>query len=342
VNGIERVVRAADRAQQGNRGAGFVVGVVKKFGDDRGPALSAQLTYYAFMSLFPLLLALTTILGFVGNATLEHTVIGTTLRQFPVVGDQIGKNVAHPLRGSGVGLAVGIVVLLYGAMGVAQSAQHAMAQVWNVPGVIRPGFVPRLVRGLTLFATLGVGMACTGAVSSVATAAGQPLLVRLISLVVGAALNVGLFIVGFRILTPRSIGMRELVVGAAVGGVGYTVLLAIGTALVQHQLRHAEAVYGQFGFVLGLIGWLFLVAQLSLYAAECNVVRQRRLWPRSIVQPPLTEPDMRVLHDIARQEERRPEERVGVGFEPDPADQARADAETDRHRTSNDPTRVRS
>ena len=81
-------------------------------------------------------------------------------------------------------------------------------------------------------------------------------------------------------------------------------------------MNHAQAVYGQFGLVLGLIGWLYLVAQLTLYAAELNVVRSRHLWPRSIVQPPLTPADEQVLGDIARQEERRPEQHVEVGFEP--------------------------
>lgn len=330
MNPIERVVRRLDGMQQRNRFGGFVFGVVKKFGDDRGPALCALLTYYGFMSLFPLLLVLTTILGFIGNASLEHNVIGTTLRQFPVYGQQIGKNAAHPLSGSGVALGFGLLGLLYGSLGAAQAAQHAMAQVWNVPGVVRPGFVPRLGRAVVLFVTLGLGMALTAGVSGVATAAGQPFAIRIVTLLGVLFLNVGLYVAVFRILTPKTIETRDLVPGAVIGGIGYTVLVSAGTALVQHQLRHAEAVYGQFGFVLGLIGWLYLVAQLSLYGAELNVVRARRLWPRSIVQPPLTDADERVLGDIARQEERQPEQRVGVGFDPNPTAQTHSTIATTR------------
>jgi uncharacterized BrkB/YihY/UPF0761 family membrane protein len=105
-----------------------------------------------------------------------------------------------------------------------------------------------------------------------------------------------------------------LVPGACVGGIGYTVLLGIGTALVQHQLRNSQPLYGQFAFVLGLLFWLYLVAQLTMFAAETNVVIARRLWPRSLVPPPLTGADRRVLGDIARQEARRPEQEVVVGF----------------------------
>ena len=149
---------------------------------------------------------------------------------------------------------------------------------------------------------------------------------RVVAFAVTLLVNSLLFLVVFRVLTPRSIPLTELWPGAIAGGVGYSVLLAVGTALVQHQLRHAQALYGQFAFVLGLLGWLLLVSELTVYAAEVNVVRARRLWPRSIVQPPLTAADERVLRDLARQEERRPEERIGVGFEPDAAVEAAVDA----------------
>lgn len=325
VNPIERALRSLDGVQQRNRVAGLLFGVVKKYGDDRGPALAALLTHYGFMSLFPLLLVFTTILGFVGNADLQHTVVGDTLKQFPVYGQQLG-NVAHPLSGSAPGLAFGLLALLYGALGAAQSAQHAMAQVWNVPGVVRPGFAPRLARGLVFFVALGLAIVLTAALAGVATANGQRTIMRLAFSVAGLLINAGLYMVAFRILTPKTIRTGQLVPGAIVAGVGYTLLVTAGTALVQHQLRHAQVVYGQFGFVLGLIGWLYLVSQLTLYAAELNVVRSRRLWPRSIIQPPLTEADQQVLHDIARQEERRPEQRVGVGFGPNAADEAARDA----------------
>jgi YihY family inner membrane protein len=292
--------------------------------------LVALLTYYGFMSLFPLLLVATTILGFIGNRSLVNNVIGETLRQFPVYGDQLGRDAAHPLHGNSFALALGLLGLIYGSLGIAQAGQHAMAEVWNVPGVRRPGFFPRLVRALVLFATVGLGMAAGAGASVLVLRAGNPNVVRVLLLLAQLLLNVGLAIGVFRILTPKDIPTGDLVLGAILAAIGYTALLNLGTALVQHQLRHAQAVYGQFGFVLGLIGWIYLVAELTMYSAEVNVVRVRRLWPRSIVQPPLTDADRRVLHDIARQEERRPEQRVGVGFDPDPVAEATDDAEHPR------------
>jgi YihY family inner membrane protein len=327
VNIVERTIRAVDRVQQRNRPLGSAFAVVKKFGDDRGPQLAVLLTYYAFMSLFPLLLIFTTILGFIGNDDLGDSVVGTTLAQFPVFGQQIGKDAAHPLHGSGIGLVIGLVLLFYGTLGLAQNAQHAMAQVWNVPGVVRPGFFPRLLRSLGFFTVLGLGMVLATVVSGFATGHGPQVgAVRVVALLVTILVNTALFVVVFRVLTPKTIATRDLWIGAVVGGVGYSILLAFGTALVQHQLRQSEELYGQFAFVLGLMAWLFLVSQLVVYAAEVNVVRARQLWPRSIMQPPLTPADERVLSDIARQEQRRPEERVGVGFGPNAPATAAEDA----------------
>jgi YihY family inner membrane protein len=315
VNVAERAIRGVDRLQQRFAVVAFVVGVVKKYGDDRGSTLAVVLTYYGFLALFPLLLILTTILGFIGNERLSDTVIGQTLSQFPVFGEQLGEDAAHPISGNGFALVIGLLVLLYGALGFAQAAQLAMAQVWNVPGVKRPGYFPRLARGLLFFATLGLGIAAGAVVSSFVTGHGQGMTTRIVIFGANVVLNIVLFAVSFRVLTPKSVATRGLLPGAVLAGIGYSALLALGTALIQRQLRHSEALYGQFAFVLGLIAWLYLVSQLTVYAAELNVVRTRRLWPRSLVQPPLTEADKRVLRDLARQEERRPEARVAVEFE---------------------------
>jgi YihY family inner membrane protein len=318
-------LRRVDALQRRFRPTAFVFGVIKKFGDDRGGALAAELTYYGFLSLFPSLLILTTVLGFIGNRDVSDSVIGSTLAQFPVFGQQIGKNVAHPLAGSGFALVFGLLVLLYGVLGSTQAAQHAMAQVWNVPAVSRPGFFPRLGRGLLFIGALGVGMAVTALLSGLITVDNQSLVGRVAGFLLLIPLNIALYLATFRVLTPGRVSTRALVPGAVLGGVGYSILLSVGTALVQHQLKHAQAVYGQFGLVLGLMAWLALVSQLTLYAAELNVVRARRLWPRSITDP-ITGADKQVLRDLAHQEERTPEERVAVGFEPDRIGEATRDA----------------
>src|ERR1700709_2299149 len=169
------IVRRLDATQRQFKPSAFVFGVAKKFGDNRGGALEAELTYYGFLSIFPALLILTTVLGFIGNRDVSKSVIGSTLSQFPVLGEQIGKNVAHPLSGSGIGLVFGLLLLFYGLLGSTQAAQNAMAQVWNVPAVKRPGFFPRLARGALFIGTLGTGMVVSALLSGLVTVAGQSL-----------------------------------------------------------------------------------------------------------------------------------------------------------------------
>jgi YihY family inner membrane protein len=311
MNALERQVRRVDAFQQrhGPVAAGFAV--VKKFGDDRGGALAALLAYYGFLAVFPLLLLLVTVLGRVmgTHPGVERAVLNSALADFPIIGTELRSSI-HPLRGSGAGLAVGLGGLVWGSLGVAQAAQLAMAQVWNVPADVRPNFWSRLARSLILFATLAAALVVTTALGSLSTSGSGAGVFKTLTVTASVALNVGLYFAAFRITTPRSVRTAQLAPGAVVGGVGWSLLQALGSYLVVHQLRNASQVYGYFASVLGLVSWLYLGATLTLYAAELNVVRARRLWPRSIVQPPLTDADRRTFDAIARQEDRRPEQSV--------------------------------
>jgi YihY family inner membrane protein len=316
VNPAERTVRAIDGYQQRHGPLAFLFGVVKKFGDDRGGALAALLTYYGFLSLFPLLLLLVTALGFVvGNDPhLQQRLLHSALAEFPIIGVQIQQNI-HALRANGFGLAVGVVGLLWGALGITQVGQHAMQEIWNVPGVHRPGFPVRLLRGVKVLAVLGLGVGATSVLAGLGSEGSRASLARMALLVASAPINIALFVAGFRVLTGPRVRLRNQLPGAIVAGVAWTGLQALGGYLVAHQLRHASQVYGFFGVVLGLVSWIFLISQITIYSAEINAVRVQRLWPRSIVQPPLTPADERALAAIARREERRPEEKVEVTFE---------------------------
>ncbi len=320
VNPIERALRALDGFQQRRRPTAVVVGVVKKYGDDRGGLLCALLTYYGFVALVPLLLLLSTVLGFVlhGHPDAQQAVVDSALADFPIIGDQLRQNI-HTLQGSGLAVAIGAFGMLYGALGVTQVLQHAMAEIWNVPGFRRPGYWPRLARGLLLFAVLGIGLvlAAAGAALVGTTLGGLP--ARIGALLVSAVLNTALCLACFRVLTPHEVPTRALWPGCVVAGPLFTALQAFGSLLITHQLRHTGQVYGFFATVIGLLSWLYLAAQITVYAAETDVVLARRLWPRSLLQPPLTDADEKVLASVARQEERRPEEHVAVSFH-DPDD----------------------
>ncbi len=120
--------------------------------------------------MFPLLLVFVTVLGYVAHDDpgLRHDLLNTALAVFPVVGQELRRNVGA-LGGNGIALVVGLVALVWGSLGVAQVAQHAMAQVWNVPGARRPGFGPRLLRSVLVLGVLGLAIVGTAALTTIAT-----------------------------------------------------------------------------------------------------------------------------------------------------------------------------
>jgi YihY family inner membrane protein len=317
VSQLREALRFVDRHQQRSPVLGFVYGVVKKYGDDRGGQLSALVAYYGFLSLFPLLLVLVTVLGIVAgsSSSLTHRVEHSALAQFPVIGSDLIGNIHALHRNSVVGLVVGIVLLLWGSQGASQVGQFAMAQLWNIPGVDRPSFLSRLKRTSALLAVIGVFLILGSALAALASSGAHSPLVRVGGEVGSLLVNGVLYLLAFRVLTPKQIRFKDLVPGALVGAVAWTALQVGGTLLIDHQLRNTNQVYGTFAIVLGLIGWIYLGAMVTMYAAEANVVLARRLWPRALVQPPLTAADREVLAAIAGQDVRKPGQRVSVHFE---------------------------
>lgn len=312
VNPIELTFRRIDALQQSHRAPGFVYGVMKKYGNDNGGSLAVQLTYALFTTLFPLLLLLETILALVlaNEPSARHAVLNSAFGQFPIVGKQLSQNIHVVRRNSAFGIGVGIVGLLYGTTGLAGVGLYSMEQVWSIPRAIRPSYITRMARSLLFLAVLGLGVLLTTFLATFGTFGKHNFWFGILAEIVAAAVNIGLYVSSFRVLTPKQIGTRQLLPGAIFGGIAWTILQAVGGYVVGHYLRNDNAVYGLFGIVLGLIAWLYLASQITIYAAELNTVIARRLWPRGLVQPPLTEADQRTLALQVLRNQGRPEQEV--------------------------------
>ena len=315
MNPVEGLIRRIDAVQQRYTPTAFVYGVIKKFGDDNGGVLVTNLAYTAFISLFPLLLVLVTILGLVAasDPTFRQDALNAVANQVPLIGHQLTSNVHELQRSSTIGLIVGLVLLIWGSMGLAQAGLFTMEQVWNLPGPDRPGYLPRLGRSILFLSLLGADVIVTTLLASVNTYGHNTVVTVVLAELLAAAVNVGMFLGGFRVLTPKGVPTSKLAPGAALAGCCWTLLLVLGTYLVHHFL-HSDSAYGVFAIVLGLIAWIYLAVRITVYAAEVNVVLARRLWPRSIVQPPLTEADRASLALQALQNQRRQEQIVEVTF----------------------------
>jgi YihY family inner membrane protein len=315
MNPVERVIRRVDAAQQRHRVSAFVFGVIKKYGDDNGGVLAGNLVHSAFVSVFPLLLILVTVLVQVAASSpaLRAQVLGAVSSQFPAVGKTLVGQIKAMHRSSVVSLVVGLLVLMWGATGLAQAGLFTMQQVWNLPGPARPGYLQRLERCVMFLGVLAVGLAVSTLLAGLVTYGHHALALRVLAQALAVPANVGLYLATFRVLTPKGIPTRNLVAGAVAGGVAWTMLQAFNAYVVHHYLRTASA-YGIFATVLVLAAWIYLGVQVTVYAAEVNVVLTRHLWPRTIVQPPLAEADRASMALQALQNQRREEQAVEVSF----------------------------
>ena len=281
------VTERLDGFQRKHRWAGFPLAVLNKYVADFGAYLAALLAYYGFVSLFPLLLLLSTILGFVlsGDARLQQQVLESALRQFPV----IGGDLAQPKRigGGPVGLLVGVLGSLYGGLGVAQAFQYAMNTVWAVPRGSRPNPLQARGRSLLLLATAGLAIMGTTVLSIVGGSGvgAFGIALRLVALAASVLINVAVFVFGFRFAAARQLAVGDVAPGAIAAAIIWQLLQSFGVIYVGHVVRHASATNAVFAVVLGMLAFLYLSATVVLLCVEINVVRMSRLDDRSRLAP---------------------------------------------------------
>ncbi|HWX95535.1 MAG TPA: YihY/virulence factor BrkB family protein [Solirubrobacteraceae bacterium] len=314
-------LHAFDRSQQRRRRLSFFVAVIKKFSDDQAGQLAGLIAYYAFVSLFPLLLVFVTVLGFIlqNDPAQRERILNGALGQIPLIRDQLKL---HSLKGSPAALAIGIVGSLLAGMGITNAAQTALNRIWHVPFKHRPNFLLARLRGLLLLAILGTMFIISSVAAGFVGAAGHGALAVLAGIVVALAFNLATFLLAFKLLTAAELDWRDLLPGAIIAAVFWQLLQLLGGYYIEHLLKRTTPLYGVFALVLGLLAWLFLGAQLTIFGAEVNVVRARRLWPRSLFGEPLLDADKRALTSSAEAEERVHGENVEVDFDGPPVKSA--------------------
>ena len=310
---VTRIVRWADAWQRRRGLVGLPVAVLKKFGEDSASNLAVVVAYYAFFSLFPLLLALVSVLGFVleGDPSLRADVVDTALSRIPVIGAQLGGDV-HPLAGSVTALAVGLAGALWAGLGVTVALGRAFAVIWDVPRVEQPGGLKARARGLAVLAILAATLVASTAATGLAVRGGVNAM-RGTTVAVSLVVDVVVFLTIFALLTPPPRRVRDVLPGVALAALGWLVLESAGGWYVERTITHATATYGTFALVIGVLSWFLLGSHLLLVAAEVNVVLRWRLWPRSLTGD-LLPADRLALRRVAQATRLDRRERITVSF----------------------------
>lgn len=305
-----KVFDQLDQAQRRSKPLGVAWATVRKFSDDQSTSLAAMIAFWAFFSVFPLLLVAVTVLGFVLPAGDKHSVLSRVADMFPLLNaNQIGG-----LTGTWWPLLVGSVTALWSGIGVVGSLQTAFNSVWEVPFHGRPNKLKQIGRSLWVLATIGVGLVATTLLSSFITSSANGVHLGVAGHVGGylisVVFDVGLVLVAFRILTAREVTFRDVLPGAILAGVTFFVLQELSAFIISRHLKSAQSTYGTFATVITILWWFYLQSVVTLLGAQLNVVLKERLYPRSIRNAPQTEADHRALQAYAAERAYHPDEQV--------------------------------
>lgn len=297
---IARLRWRLDLAQRANPKLGFPLAVMKKFREDKAGYLAALVAYFGFFSLFPLMVAFTSVLGFIVTDPAEQQRFANAAAdQIPVVGETIRAN-AGELKGSVLGIVIGIVVALWAGLRIVDAMQNALNQVWELPAIERPKLVKRRLRGLAMLGVIGGGLLGSIAASNVA---------RVIDVIPGtgrfaiwgasALVSILMYLLAFQLLTDERLEWRHLWPGAIFSGIAWWALQTFGAVYVVRQQEAAGRTYGQYASIIALMAFLYVAAQTSILGAEISAVRAHRLWPRSLTKDNFTAADIDVFERLA-------------------------------------------
>ncbi|GAA3601305.1 hypothetical protein GCM10022199_00900 [Marihabitans asiaticum] len=314
-------VGPVDRFQRRHPWLGFPIAVVYKFLDDFGPYLAALITYYGFLSIFPLLLLFSTILGFVleGQPEWQQAILDSAVSEFPIVGDELRET--GTLGGGPVGLVVGAVTATYGGLGVGQALQYAMNTAWMVPRNSRPNVILSRARSVMMVLTAGLTVIASTVLTFIASEATQGQRLESWAVNIGSVvLNTWVFALIFIVATPKELTVRQVLPGSVIAAVLFGVLQQLGASYVGSVVAGASNLNSVFALVFGLLVFIYSNAVVLVICMEINVVLSERLWPRSLLTlftdaVVLTEADRRAYGGQARAQRLKGFEKISADFE---------------------------
>jgi YihY family inner membrane protein len=304
-----------DRWQQQRSWTGLPMAVFKKFSDDQSTNLASMVAFWAFFSIFPLLLVFVTVLAYViPNASTKANVLQHVAAFFPL----LHANEINTLSGTWWTLLVGLVTALWSGLAVVKTLQNAFNAVWEVPMAERPKFVEKTKRAVLVLATIGLGLVISTVISSFVTGTATGIHLgwfgRLAGYVIAIVLDIGLLVAAFRMLTDRNITTRDVLPGAVFAGVVFWILQQLSSFIISRHLQSAQGTYGSFATVITMLWWFYLQGQVTLLGAQLNVVLKRHLWPRSLIGGPDTHADHQAYEQYAEERRYHHEEEVDTRF----------------------------
>jgi membrane protein len=254
----------------------FATTFIDKIGRDGVGRLTAVVTYYAFFSLFPMLLVFVSVLGMLLNGPRRDDILDSALANFPVLGDDITGDIGT-LEGRGMTLLIGLVAAIWAGTHAFEAFEYAMHVVWHGTQVRLPGYVHRRLRALFMMLLFGGAVLVSTAATIISAKVTDYVGWSPHFGILGAgAVNAATLLVMFQVSMPKQQSWKALAPGAITGGFGLVGLQLLGSWYIDRVVAGATNTYGVFAGVLGLLSWLQLVVTLTIYSAELNSVLSTR------------------------------------------------------------------
>ncbi len=285
MNRFKHTSQKFDTLQQSHTILAFPIAVVKRYGDDKIGKQAALITYYGFLAVFPLLLAFMTLISFiaVGDPDLQAKISSQVFQFFPSLGNSLRGSV-HILKVSGIALVIDLLILIYGARGATVTLQDAFNYVWHADKEHKYNFLFDNLRSIAMIFVIGIGLVIGTGLSYILSqlphiGVAGTVFITLVNLVV----MIGLFLVVFRLGTTSHVSTKRLTLGAMIAGTGMLTVQHFGVIIMSHEIPKLQSTYGAFALTLGMLFWIYLQAQVMMYALVITAVRTQHDWPKKLL-----------------------------------------------------------
>jgi membrane protein len=285
VKAVDRVTAGLTRARERWGWLDHTVRAVAHYLDYQGNVFAGAVTYYGFLSVFPLLILAYSVLGFVtGDDPVVTREVTDALEQiFPgLVGttDAAPINVARFQDAASTASLIGSATLIYTGLAWMGALRVSLQTVFTLPQSAQPGIVPGILWDLVylvvLGATLVVSVSLSAAVTSVTdrvldaagldTLPGYAFMLRLLGIGLGICVSTVLFFAMYRLLPRPELPNRALLEGALLAAVAFEVLKLVATTLISFSLRSPTAAVA--GTFVVLLIWINYFSRLIFFGGS--------------------------------------------------------------------------
>lgn len=265
------------RARRSSATANTLARAIEHFRQHRTGRNAALVAHYGFLSVFPLMLAFTTILGLLlqNYPRLQERIIDSAFGRIPIIGQQV-QTAPEALTGNWVVLIIGLLLALWAGMRAFNMLQAALDDVAEVPLDERRNLLHTRLRSLLGIGLVGGAQIGAAVLTGFVGVTGLAVVHKVLLSVGAVVLNTAVIAAAYRWLCAAPLSWRRVAPGAIVAGFLFAGLQLVGTTVVGRAIANASPVYGTFASVIGLITWLSLHSMVALLGAELNRVLPAR------------------------------------------------------------------